>query len=154
MKLHSDDISEGEEIPLVHAEPKAGGHNIVPQLAWSGIPGGTKSLALTIWDPDAPMEGGYWHWLALDLPVDTNGVERGGALPKAVRELRNDYGYRGYGGPCPPRGQTHRYIVTIWALDVAHLPAPEGAAPAQVEDLLKAHRIDSATLTPVFSSTL
>lgn len=154
MRLHSDDMTQGEEIPLVHAEPKAGGHNLVPQLAWSDVPAGAKSLALTIWDPDAPSVGGFWHWLAIDMPVGTNGVERGGKLPQTVQELKNDYGYRGYGGPCPPHGQKHRYIFTIWALDIAHLPVSQAATPAQVSSVLTAHRIDSATLTPVFSSTL
>lgn len=154
MQLHSDDLHEGEEIPLVHAEPKAGGDNLVPQLAWSELPAGTKSLALTIWDPDAPMDGGFWHWLALDIPATTTSVARGGRLPRSTVDLDNDYGYKGYGGPCPPHGQTHRYIITIWALDASHVELSGVKGPAQVEKLLRAHRTDSATLTPVFTSTL
>ncbi|SER90713.1 hypothetical protein SAMN05443377_11763 [Propionibacterium cyclohexanicum] len=154
MQLRSDDLGEGEEIPLVHAEPRAGGKNLVPHLAWSDLPPDTKSLAVTVWDPDAPMEGGFWHWLALDIPVGTHGVEHGGALPPQTREVNNGYGYARYGGPCPPHGQRHRYIFTLWALDVGHLPVPEGSGPEEVERLLAAHQLDSATLTPVFTSTL
>lgn len=154
MQVFSDDIARGVEIPLVHAEPKAGGRNLVPQLSWRDIPVGAKSLALTIWDPDAPVDGGFWHWLALDVPVSTSGIPRGGSLPHGTHELPNDYGYEGYGGPCPPHGQRHRYIFTVWALDIEHLLVPDAITPAEVAKLLEEHRIDSATLTPVFTSTL
>ncbi|MDK9353603.1 YbhB/YbcL family Raf kinase inhibitor-like protein [Propionibacterium freudenreichii] len=154
MRLFSDDLKQGEEIPLVFAEPGAGGRNILPQLGWDEVPAEAKSLALTCWDPDAPLEGGFWHWLALDIPVSTTGTVQGTPLPAGSVELQNDYGYRGYGGPNPPHGQVHRYIFTVWALDVAHLDVPADAKPAAVEELLKAHALASATLTPVFTSTI
>ncbi|WP_230845998.1 YbhB/YbcL family Raf kinase inhibitor-like protein, partial [Propionibacterium freudenreichii] len=102
MRLFSDDLKQGEEIPLVFAEPGAGGRNILPQLGWDEVPAEAKSLALTCWDPDAPLEGGFWHWLALDIPVSTTGTVQGTPLPAGSVELQNDYGYRGYGGPNPP----------------------------------------------------
>ncbi|MFT8394479.1 YbhB/YbcL family Raf kinase inhibitor-like protein [Propionibacterium sp.] len=154
MQLHSDDLAEGEQIPLECAEPKAGGKNVLPQLSWSGVPRNAKSLALTVWDPDAPREGGYWHWLALDIPPETTEVPHGGSLPEGCRELDNDYGYKGYGGPCPPHDETHRYIFIIWALDVATLDVPDDAKPADVEKELGAHLIEAVKLIPVFTSTL
>lgn len=154
MRLFSDDLKQGEEIPLVYAESGAGGRNIVPQFSWDGVPDGTVGLALTCWDPDAPLEGGFWHWIALNLPAGLTSTRGGEPLPKGTVELTNDYGYRGYGGPNPPHGQTHRYIFTIWALDVVAPELPEGATPAQVEELLKKHALDSAELVPVFTSTI
>ncbi len=153
MRLFSDQLTQGEQIPLIYAESGAGGRNVVPHLEWSDAPEETASFALTIWDPDAPMDGGFWHWLAVDIPADVRSTVPAAPLPAGSMELVNDYGYRGYGGPNPPHGETHRYIFTVWALDIALLPVDDELKPAEVEKLLTAHALDRATLTPVFTST-
>ncbi len=91
-----------------------GGENISPQILLKEIPKETKSLAVTIFDPDAPRIGGWWHWAAFNLPVSNEIKE--GVRPNEFLQLKNDYKEFGYGGPCPPPGKPHRYIITVYAL--------------------------------------
>ena len=84
------------------------GQNVSPSLSWSGAPAGTKSYALTMYDPDAPTGSGFWHWVVVNLPADTRelkldaGNPKAGLLPKGALQTRTDFGAPGYGGPCPP----------------------------------------------------
>ncbi|MCT1556994.1 YbhB/YbcL family Raf kinase inhibitor-like protein [Helcobacillus massiliensis] len=151
MQLTSQALTDGEAIPLEFAEPSSGGENTIPDLAWSGAPDGTKSYALTVYDPDAPTGSGFWHWVAFDIPTSVTSIEKGGALEAPAREWENDYGYKGYGGAAPPAGRTHRYIHTVHALNVEKLEVPEGATQTQARFMLMAAQIDSASITPVFS---
>ncbi|MDE9571691.1 YbhB/YbcL family Raf kinase inhibitor-like protein, partial [Xenorhabdus bovienii] len=83
-------------------------------------PAGTKSFAITVYDPDAPTGSGFWHWVAFDIPVDTQllpanaGKSDSSKLPIGTIQSRNDYGLFGFGGPCPPLGdKAHHYIFTV-----------------------------------------
>ena len=115
------------------------GDDVSPPLAWSGIPSGTRSLALIVDDPDAPDPKDpkmVWvHWVLYNIPVDTGGLPEAvapGALPRGTREGRNSWHRTGYGGPCPPIGR-HRYFHKLYALD-AELPdlgRPDGTALAR-----------------------
>ena len=86
------------------------GQNVSPELKWENIPAGTKSIAVTAYDPDAPTGSGWWHWVVVNLPADTNGLEKGAGtgdsktLPEGALQVRTDFGAPGYGGPCPPEG--------------------------------------------------
>ena len=151
MQLHSEAISDGSTIELTYCEPQCGGSNVSPDLTWSGAPEGTKSYAVTCFDPDAPTGSGWWHWIAFDIPADVTALDAGAALPAAAREWQNDYGYDGYGGPCPPPGPAHRYVFTVYALDVAELGVPEGATSAACRFNLLAHVLDSASFTATFA---
>ncbi len=151
MELSSDAIPAGSTIEPAYAEPSCGGQNISPDLRWSGAPEGTASYALTCYDPDAPTGSGWWHWIAFDIPTDVTALDTGAALPAAAREWRNDYGYDGYGGPCPPPGPAHRYVFTVYALDVAELGVPEGATSAVCRFNLLAHVLASASFTATFA---
>ena len=115
MKLLSEDFKENEEIP---SRFTCDGENICPHLRWEGVPEGTRSFALSMTDPDAPG-GTFVHWLVHDIPKDVRSIERGG-LPVGARQVKNDFGEERYGGPCPPSG-THRYYLTLYALDAEHL---------------------------------
>ena len=115
MKLLSEDFRENEEIP---SRFTCDGENICPQLHWEGVPEGTRSFALSMTDPDAPG-GTFIHWLVHDMLKDVRRIERGG-LPVGARQVKNDFGKERYSGPCPPSG-THRYYLTLYALDVEHL---------------------------------
>ncbi len=90
------------------------GRDVSPPLAWSGVPAGTKTLLLTVTDPDARD---FVHWVVWNLAPDLGGLAEGasGALPDGAPEGRNDFGRTGWGGPCPPSG-THRYVFTLTAL--------------------------------------
>jgi Raf kinase inhibitor-like YbhB/YbcL family protein len=120
--LSSEDVKDGDALDAVFT---CDGKNIPPALKWSGAPEGTKSFALTLEDPDAPL-GVFTHWLIVDIPAGINSLERAGKLPAPARELKNSFGGYGYGAPCPPSG-THRYIFTLYALSAAQL---EGSQPS------------------------
>ncbi len=151
MELSSDAIPEGSTIELVYAEPSCGGQNISPDLRWSGAPDGTRSYALTCFDPDAPTGSGWWHWIGFDIPADVTSLDAGAALPTPAREWDNDYGYAGYGGPCPPPGPAHRYVFTVYALDVVELGVPDGVTSAACRFNLLAHALASASFTATFA---
>jgi Raf kinase inhibitor-like YbhB/YbcL family protein len=120
MKITSKDFSHNQPIPSVHT---CDGKDLSPQLAWSGVPEGTKSLALSCIDPDAPR-GDFIHWLICNIPAATTEIPQGGPLPAGAQEVGNDFGKKPYGGPCPPSG-THRYFFTIYALKVSDLGSPD-----------------------------
>ena len=111
------------------------GKNLSPEIAWSGAPAETKSFALAILDSDAPKEGGFYHWLIVNiagsahsLPAGTGNLDKQRAPAGAV-QLKNDYGEPGYGGPCPPGHQLHHYHFLLYALKSEHLPIDQRSAP-------------------------
>src|SRR5919197_6162289 len=110
LEITSGAFEEGATIPRRHT---CDGENVSPPLAWSGAPEGTRSLALIVDDPDAPV-GTFAHWLAWGLDREAGGLGEGERAPS---EGRNDFGRTGYGGPCPPRGHgRHRYFFRLYAL--------------------------------------
>src|SRR5262249_5085449 len=95
------------------------GRNISPELSWSAAPAGTKSFALVMHDPDAPIEGGYTHWIAYNIPAAPHhlaeNVPNQDRLPHGAMQGKNDAGKYGYTGPCPPSG-THRSFFRLYPL--------------------------------------
>lgn len=130
------------------------GQNISPELDWQGEPAGTKSFAVTVYDPDAPTGSGWWHWVVFDIPADTHSLTSGSGkvpeqtVPGGFIQSRTDFGTAGYGGACPPVGHgDHRYQFTIWALDTPHLGVDEQASGAMVGFYLNQHKLASAVIT-------
>jgi Raf kinase inhibitor-like YbhB/YbcL family protein len=125
------------------------GNDASPPLSWTAPPDGTKSLTLTVTDPDAPG-GTFTHWVLFDLPAGSTALPRDvphqGQLSDGSRQGRNDFGKLGYGGPCPPRGTPHRYVFTLYALDRA-LDATAGSERLQVEGAMDGHVLARAELT-------
>lgn len=115
------------------------GDNKSPQLLWSNAPEGTKSFAITMYDPDAPTGSGFWHWVVFDIPANVNElVTNAGNVelnlaPKGAIQSITDYGIKGFGGPCPPKGHGfHQYIITVYALKTDKLGLDENINPAIV----------------------
>ncbi|MFB0563372.1 MAG: YbhB/YbcL family Raf kinase inhibitor-like protein [Candidatus Lokiarchaeia archaeon] len=115
MKLRSKDFEHEGMIP---SHFTCDGADISPQLEWIDVPTGTKSFALIVDDPDAPV-GTWVHWLVCEIPPNVVTIPQN-SLPRNVRQVKNDFGKVEYGGPCPPSG-THRYFFKLYALDVEKL---------------------------------
>lgn len=130
------------------------GENLSPALHWSGAPAGTKSFAVTLYDPDAPTGSGWWHWVLFNLPAGTTSLPEGAGspdgrnLPPGSAQGRTDFGSPGFGGACPPKGdKPHRYIFTVFALKTDKLDIPADATPAMAGAVIRANTLASATLT-------
>ena len=147
MQLTSTAFSAQQEIPSRHT---CDGPDLSPPLAWSGVPAGTRSLALVVDDPDAPDPRApkmtWVHWVVIDLPAETTALPEGasGRLPAGAREGLNDWRRAAWGGPCPPIGR-HRYFFKLYALDIA---LPELAHPdkAALERAIAGHILARAEL--------
>src|SRR5690606_34363566 len=148
--LESPDIPAGGSVPAHFEFDGFGcsGRNESPVLRWSGVPEGTRSLALTVFDPDAPTSSGWWHWVVVDVPTGATGLEpnagaRGGAgLPAGARQIRNDYGAFAWGGLCPPPGdKPHRYVFTVHALSVDRLDIPDDATAGLASFMVNANAL-------------
>lgn len=127
------------------------GENISPELHWSNPPKGTKSFAITVYDPDAPTGSGWWHWLVVNIPADTKQIPANASakhiLPKGAVETMTDYGTAGFGGACPPKGdKAHRYVFTVHALDVESLDLKAESDSALVGFMVNSHTIQKASL--------
>ncbi|HSP35182.1 MAG TPA: YbhB/YbcL family Raf kinase inhibitor-like protein [Thermoanaerobaculia bacterium] len=159
MKVTSADVHEGGRIAAAYVFNGMGctGTNLSPELQWSGTPAGTKSFAVTAYDPDAPTGSGWWHWVVYNIPANVTRLERGagsanGNLPAGATQGNTDFGQPGYGGPCPPPGdKPHHYIFTVFALDTDKLDVPASATAAYVGFNLHAHTIAKGKLTALYS---
>lgn len=124
------------------------GDDVSPPLSWSGAPGGARSLALTVIDPDAPGRP-FTHWVVFNMPATAAHVPEGGPLPAGSAEGRNDFGSAGYRGPCPPPGSAHHYHVKVYGLDTT-LTLGARASEQAFEDAIKGHVVASGELVGTF----
>ena len=159
LTLSSQDIAQGE---LMNKKQEfngfgCNGEDMSPQLAWSNIPKGTKSFALTVYDPDAPTGSGWWHWQLVNIPVTVIQLppNAGSAVqdlaPVGSRQIQNDYGITGFGGACPPEGHgVHRYRFTIHALSIETLELPENASGALTGYMINSNSIGSSTIESLY----
>jgi Raf kinase inhibitor-like YbhB/YbcL family protein len=157
--LTSTDVHQGQMIPSANVFNGMGcsGNNLSPALAWSGAPAGTKSFAVTMYDPDAPTGSGWWHWVVYNIPATAVSLPAGAGdpgktlLPSGATQGNTDFGAAGYGGPCPPPGdKPHHYHITVYALDVDKLAVPASATAAYVGFNLHAHTLAKAELTALY----
>ena len=158
--VKSSDMSEGRPLQTQQVFNGFGceGGNQSPQLSWQGAPAGTKSFAITAYDPDAPTGSGWWHWTVVNIPADVHslatnaGQSKNGTLPVGAVQGRNDFGYAGFGGACPPVGdKPHRYQFTVWALKTDKLPLNSDASGALVGFMLNSNAISKAQLVTTYS---
>ena len=138
LQLTTANFSNGSRIP---ASFTCDGANTSPALTWSDPPTATRSFALIMADPDAPM-GTFTHWVLYNLPVSARSlpaaVPAQAQLSDGSRQGKNDFDAVGYGGPCPPGHSEHHYQFALYAVDTV-LTLPSGATKQQVEDALKGH---------------
>lgn len=134
------------------------GKNRSPDLSWSGAPAGTKSFALTVFDPDAPTGSGWWHWLVVNIASTVTslaggaGSADGQSLPSGAVQTRNDYGSVGYGGPCPPPGdKPHRYVFTLHALKVPRIDVEPQFSGAMVGFMINQNVIAKTQLIAYYA---
>lgn len=156
--LESPDVAEGAVLPTWARSgiAGAGGDDRSPELAWSGAPEGTKSYALTVYDPDAPTGSGFWHWAVYNLPATTTGLPANagdpgaGLLPAGALTLPNELGLPRFLGAAPPAGHgKHRYFFTVTALDVEHLELDATSTPAVLGFNFLGHALGRAQLMAV-----
>src|ERR1043166_3032990 len=148
LSLTSPAFAEGANIPSKYT-CDAGQTNPSPALAWKDAPANTKSFVLILHDPDAPMPGGFTHWVLFDIPATTMALPEG-FQPGSVGVSGNQGMRRqGYMGPCPPSG-AHHYHFMLSALDVATLGLQAGATKADVEKAMQGHVIGTAELVGLY----
>jgi Raf kinase inhibitor-like YbhB/YbcL family protein len=146
--VSSTTFSNGSVVAAAQVFNEGGceGGNRSPQLSWRNAPEGTRSFAVTMFDPDAPGRG-WWHWAVANIPARVNALPENasgsGALAKlGAIEARNDFNTAGYGGPCPPPGKPHRYVITVYAIGADKIAGLEQGRPAEMFD----HEIEGAVL--------
>ena len=153
--LESPDLTAGGWVPRSRIYDRGcHGRNQSPALAWHHEPAGTRSLAVLVYDSDAP--GGWWHWLVIDIPAAVRALPAGAGtpgapgLPSGAVQTRNDFGFRGYGGPCPPPGPPHHYHLYLYALRVPRVAIGAGAPPGAVAAAVRAAAIAEAEITVLY----
>jgi Raf kinase inhibitor-like YbhB/YbcL family protein len=152
----SSSVEDGQPLPAAQMSGLfgiPGGLDASPQLSWSGAPEGTKSYAITMYDPDAPTMSGFWHWAVANIPATVTdlpegaGDDTGSGLPDAATQLANDAGGARFIGGAPPAGHgPHRYFVTVHALDVDDIGVPASSTPAFLGFNMASHILGRATL--------
>ncbi len=158
-EISSPAIGGGGTIPDKYVANGFGcsGGNLSLPLEWKDVPADAKSLALTIYDPDAPTGSGFWHWLVVNMPPSTTSLPEGAGttghpgLPAGAVEARNDAGTSAYFGPCPPQGDSpHHYIVTLFAVKADKLDIDQNTSGAVVGFNLHFNTIDKASVTYMY----
>lgn len=151
--LTSTGFADGGALPDAQVQARG---NRSPQLSWSGMPEGTKSFAITCYDPDAPTGSGFWHWTVANLPADVTELAEGASpagLPKGAVEGRTDFGEPGFGGAAPPPGHgPHRYIFTVFAVDTEKLDVTPENSGAVFGFNLHFHTLARASITGVYEN--
>ena len=138
------DFVPNATLPKTNVYTDCGGKNVSPALHWSGAPEAARSFVLTVFDPDAPREGGWWHWIAFNILPSTQSLPaNSGARASATTGMfaKNDFGHPRYDGPCPPPGKPHRYVFTLYALDVPQVHIADGPG---VDAALRGHILAKA----------
>lgn len=156
----STDVADGETLapPFRSGLMGAGGEDRSPQLSWEGFPDGTRSFAVTCFDPDAPTAAGFWHWAVCNLPADVTSLDSGagspgGELPGGAITLPASSGHEHFVGAAPPpQHREHRYMFVVHAVDVDKLEVEPGTTPTVLGFNLYFHTLARAYLTPVYEN--
>ena len=154
LAVTSTDVRDGEPLPpALLASSRPGGRDRSPQIAWGAAPHGTRSIAVTFYDPDAPTGSGLWHWVVANIPATVAelppgaGDPSGAALPPGALRLPNDMRVRHYVGAAPPVGHgRHRYFLAVHALDVLDIGVEPDGTPAVLGFAMVGHTLARGVL--------
>jgi len=159
-EIRSESFDDGDYLGADHVLSETfgfgcAGGNKSPQLSWTGAPDGTKSFALTCYDPDAPTGCGFWHWVVVNIPPDVTslplGAGSGDGLPDGALQTRTDFGVPGYAGPCPPEGDhPHRYVFSLHAVSQDSLPVDADTSAAVIGFQLNYNTLETAKLMGLY----
>ncbi|MBM2615871.1 YbhB/YbcL family Raf kinase inhibitor-like protein [Actinoplanes sp. LDG1-06] len=140
----STSVKDGGPLP----DAQRSGQDRSPQLSWNGAPEGTKSYAVTVYDPDAPTGSGFWHWAVANIPATVTSLPEGvDTLPAPAYTIPNDARLAQFVGAAPPAGHgEHRYFITVHALDVEDIGVPADATPAILGFTMAGHILGRATI--------
>jgi Raf kinase inhibitor-like YbhB/YbcL family protein len=147
-------FGDGQTIPFAYClDTVEGGENVSLPLLWENAPDDTVSLALTMIDT-SPSADDWVHWIVVAIPPSANSLPQGASgssMPDGAQELKSSFGDPGYGGPAPPRGSgEHKYVVTVYALDVPTIDLPAQPSAAEIAAGLEGHVLASASVTGIF----
>ena len=160
--LSSPDLPPGKPISQQFTANAFGCHgpNESPALQWSNPPAGTRSFAVTMFDPYKPPASGWWHWVVYDIPATATGLPRkagqpgNSGMPAGAKQAPPDgeAPEPHYYGPCPDEGDPpHHYTITVYALSVAHLDVPSTSTPANIDYVISTKTLAKSTLVRLFS---
>ena len=122
------------------------GSNLAPELNWTNVPAGTKSFAMLMSDYDAPVAGGFHHWIVYNIPAHVRELEGNNAFTEGT----TSFGFMGYGGPCPPpTGETHHYLFLLYATNIAHIGGP-GLTFSEVVSAIQGHVLGATSIIGTF----
>lgn len=144
--LTSSAVADQGVIPVLYT---CDGKDFSPPLKWAGVPEKTAAFALVVSDPDAPA-GVFYHWLVFNIPKAVSQLNENASLPSGSMTVKNSFGKNQYNGPCPPKGSSHHYIFTLYALDNL-LTLSNDAESQTVIAEIKKHRLLEVKLTATYS---
>lgn len=157
MELTSPTLKVNQRVPehFVFNGMGCSGDNVSPALEWKDAPSDTKSFALTVFDPDAPTDHGWWHWSVVNIPASVHSLPEGAShekkLPTGAKEITTDFRQSEYGGPCPPKGdKPHRYIFTVYALKTENLDVNSEMMNDEVKNQIEKNCLEQASFTVTY----
>ena len=153
IEITSEQFQQDGELPASAAHPSTGGQNRSPQLSWEGVPEGTRSLAVTCYDPDAPTTVGFSHWVRFGIPASVRSLDEGaGTEDGEWTDGITDWGEHHYGGMAPPAGDPpHHYHFTVYALDSETLGLDPDTTYAKFRFLIRGHVLGTGTITGLYA---
>jgi Raf kinase inhibitor-like YbhB/YbcL family protein len=158
IKLQSSDIFEGQKMSKQFEFNGFGceGDNKLPNISWdlASLPEGTKSLAVTVFDPDAPTNSGFWHWLVVNIPTTIDNTFALIGNDAQGLTIKNGFGNYQFDGACPPVNDgMHRYQFTVWALPQESLEVSKDTPAAIIGFMLNSSSLEMARLTTTYART-